>query len=190
MNPNYFIPADLSLHPDHLPIPDPVEAPLTLTNSKAFKTWFQQSKVTTATGAPLMVFHGTAREDRRFKASRHHDLEGAYFTDSFKEAKAHAHMDSEMDCEQPYVIAAFIRLNNPLVVYGDESDAISTAQAKAWIAAGYDGVISVSESGVVGEYVVFDPSQIAPFHDGMIVIPRNPLVRQQTIAIEDNSPAP
>lgn len=191
MNQAYAIPEDLNLHPDHQPIPDPIEAPWELTNSRAFKAWFQQSKVSTVTGAPLMVFHGTARDDRRFRASRHVDLEGAYFTSVFKEAKAHAYMDSEIDCEQPYVIAAFIRLNNPFVMRGGESDAISTAQAQALIADGYDGVICVDDDdGFVSEYVVFDPSQIAPFHEGLIEIPLNPLPRKRAMAMEESSPAP
>jgi hypothetical protein len=174
MNPAYVIPEDLNLHPDHVPIPDPIEAPAELTNSKAFKAWFQQSKVVTATGAPLMVFHGTAREDRRFKGSRHVDLEGAYFTDTFIHAKSHAHMDSEIDCEQPYVIAAFIRINNPFVMYGSDSEVLSTQQVKDLVANGYDGVLGLGEDDSVGEYVVFDPSQIAPFHDGVIEMPNIP----------------
>lgn len=191
MKKDYAIHQDLSLHPDHQPIPDPVDAPPQMTSTRAFKAWFQKSKVTTPTGAPLMVFHGTAREDRRFKASRHVDLEGAYFTSLFKEAKAHAHMDSEIDCEQPYVIAAFIRLNNPFVMRGGESDAISTAQAKALIADGYDGVICVDDdNGFVSEYVVFDPSQIAPFHEGIIEIPVNLLALKRIQAMEESSPSP
>lgn len=168
MNPAYAI---HNLHPDHQPIPDPIVAPSELTNSKSFKAWFQQSKVTTTTGAPLMVFHGTAREDRRFEDSRHYDLEGAYFTSHFQDAKRYACMDSEIDCEQPYVIAAFIRLNNPFVMYGIDSQVLSTRQVKDLIANGYDGVLGVNDDGSVAEYVVFDSSQIAQFHEGVIELP-------------------
>lgn len=173
MNPAYAIPEDLNMHPDHHPIPDPVEVPSKLTNSKAFKAWFQQSKVTTPSGAPLMVFHGTSRDDRQFKSSRHEDLEGAYFTDLFTEAKGHAHMDSEVECEQPYVIAAFIRINNPFIMDSYDSQVLSTEQVKGLIANGYDGVLGVGEDGSVGEYVVFDPNQIAQFHEGVIELPNN-----------------
>jgi hypothetical protein len=175
MNPAYAILEDLNMDPSHLPIPDPVAAPEELTSCKAFKDWFQQSSVTTPAGAPLMVFHGTSREDRRFNSSRHVDLEGAYFTPSFKAAKQHAHMDSEVECEQPYVIAAFIRINNPFVMDGYDSQVLSTEQVKGLITNGYDGVFGVEEDGSVGEYVVFDPSQIAQFHDGVIELPNIPV---------------
>lgn len=190
MSSAYAIPADLNLHPDHHPIADPVEAPPELTNSKAFKAWFQQSQVTTATGTPLMVFHGTSREDRQFQSSRHVDLEGAYFTSCFKGAKVCAHMDSEVECEQPYVISAFIRINNPFLMYGIDSQVLSTKQVNDLISNGYDGVLGMEDDGSVGEYVVFDPSQIAQFHEGVIEIPRNPLVRQRAIVMEDSCPAP
>lgn len=192
MNPDYAIPEDLQLHPDHSPIQDPVEAPSELTTSRSFRAWFQASKVSTDSGKPLMVFHGTARENRAFKSSRHQDLEGAYFTSSFKEAKAHAYMDSEIDCEQPYVIAAFIRLNNPFVMCGFESQVISTEKAQALMAEGFDGVIGVyEENDLIGEYVVFDPNQIAQFHEGKIEIPVMPAPsRKRAVEWEDSSPAP
>lgn len=191
MSPEYAIPEDLTLHPDHQPIPDPVDAPSKLIASRAFKAWFQASKITNPDGAPLMVFHGTAREDRRFRASRHYDLEGAYFTPCFKEAKAHAHMDSEIDCEQPYVISAFIRMNNPFVMTGMDSHSISTAQAKSLIENGFDGVVNVDEeTGFIGEYIVFDPSQIAPFHDGIIELPLGKVLRSRPRENCENTPSP
>ena len=91
---------------------------------------------------------------------------------------------------QPYVISAFIRIKNPFLMYGIDSQVLSTKQVNDLISNGYDGVLGMEDDGSVGEYVVFDPSQIAQFHEGVIEIPRNPLVRQRTIVMEDSCPAP
>lgn len=191
MTSKYSIPADLDLHPDHQPIPDPVDPPARLLASKAFRDWFQGSTVTGADGKPLMVFHGTAREDREFRSSRHYDLEGAYFTDCFKVAKDLAYMDSEIDCEQPYVISAFIRLSNPYAMDDFDSQVISTQQANDLKAAGHDGVIGVNaDTGLVSEYVVFDPAQIAQFHEGKVNIPDRYVAPAKSNKDHDESPSP
>lgn len=189
---DYQIPEDLDLHPDHTPIPDPVSAPAELLSSRAFLDWFGTSTVVTETGAPLMIFHGTAREDREFRSSRHYDLEGAYFTPCYREAKSHAHMDSSIDCEQPYVISAFVRLINPFRMNNYDSQVLSTQQVIDLKARGFDGVIGVDEeTGMVGEYVAFDPSQIAQFHQGRIEIPEPPRpTRKRHRHSEDLSPSP
>ena len=181
-----------NLNPDHQPIPDAIEAPSELTSSKAFRDWFQQSKVTTATGFPLMVFHGTARLNRKFGSTRHPDAEGAYFTNSFSDAKDYAEMDGSVEGDQPYVISAFIRLNNPYRMYGVESHEISTQLRDELIAAGYDGVTGADEvTGEIWEYIVFDPSQIAPFHEGVIELPCSPARTRRFVAeAEYSSPAP
>lgn len=190
MRNDYFIPEDLKLHPDHQPIADPVRAPAHLLASKEFQQWFHGSKMVTDAGEPLMVFHGTARENREFRASRHYDLEGAYFTDSFKEAKAHAYMDSEVEGEQPYVISAFIQLRNPFIMRGLDSHAISTEKANELKANGFDGVVNVDEeTGEIGEYVVFDPSQIAQVYDGKIHIPSLPAPARKS-RVYDDTPSP
>ena len=180
------------LHPALLPIPEPVEATSEQTSSRAFEAWFQQSQVMTATGAPLMVFHGTARLNRKFGSTRHPDAEGAYFTDSFSTAKDYAEMDGSVDGDQPYVISAFIRLNNPYRMYGVESHEISTQLRDELIAAGYDGVTGADEvTGEIWEYIVFDPSQIAPFHEGVIELPCSPSrTRRFAAEVKDSSPGP
>jgi hypothetical protein len=99
-------------------------------------------------------------------------------------------MDSEVECEQPYVIAAFIRINNPFIMDSYDSQVLSTEQVKGLIANGYDGVLGVNGGGSVAEYVVFDPSQIAQFHDGVIEIPVIPPARKRAMALEESSPAP
>ena len=190
MSPEFAIPADLDLHPDHKPIPDPVYPSARLLASKVFRDWFKGSTVTSADGKPLMVFHGTAREDREFRSSRHYDLEGAYFTDCFKVAKDLAYMDSEIDCEQPYVISAFIKLANPYQMNDFDSQVISTQQANDLKAAGHDGVIGVSpDTGLVSEYVVFDPSQIVQFHEGKLILPGREIL-EGLRPEECNSPSP
>lgn len=188
---DYQIPEDLDLDPGHTPIPDPVSAPAELLASRAFKDWFGASTVVTETGAPLMIFHGTAREDREFKSSRHYDLEGAYFTSCYKEAKSHAHMDSSIDCEQPYVISAFVRLVNPCRMNNYDSQVLSTQQVMDLKARGFDGVIGVDDkTGVVGEYVAFEPSQIAQFYNGKIHIPGMPAPKSSRFQARDDSPSP
>lgn len=186
----YAIPEDKNLHSDHQPIPDPVQPLPHLLASKAFQQWFQGSTVVTAAGEPLVVFHGTSRENREFRASRHYDLEGAYFTHHFTEAKAHAYMDSEIEGEQPYVIAAFIQLKRPYVMNDMDSHAISTQQANELKASGFDGVINVDKvTGEIGEYVVFDPAQIAQFYAGKIHVP-TPAVQARKSRVFDDDPSP
>lgn len=189
---DYQIPEDLDLYHGHTPIPDPVFPPEDAFCSKDFLDWFGASTVVTDAGAPLMIFHGTSREDREFRASRHYDLEGAYFTSCFKEAKSHAHMDSSIECEQPYVISAFVRLLNPCRMNNYDSQVLSTQQVIDLKARGFDGVIGVdAETGVIGEYVAFDPEQIAQFYDGKIFIPGIPASKNpKRTWFLDESPSP
>jgi hypothetical protein len=175
-----------------LPIPDAVEVPVALIRSAAFKAWFQNSIVLDSKGRPMLMFHGTARLIRQFDRSRHVDLEGAYFTPDFDVAKDYAEMDGSIDGDQPYVISAFIRLSNPYRMYEGESHVITTQLRDELVAAGYDGVIGASSPDCEPwEFVVFEPSQIAEFRDGKILLPEMeiPAVRPARCIEEDMSPS-
>lgn len=100
-------------------------------------------------------------------------------------------MDSEVEAEQPYVIAAFLRMKNPYYAADGESQVITTEQRNAFIAAGYDGVIDMDEeTGIVGEYVVFETDQIAQFHEGVIEIPDAPVIPRKRVRELEDSPSP
>lgn len=138
-----------------------------------FLKWFSGSVAVTATGEPLRVYHGTARLDRAFRTHRFHDAAGAYFTDNYACALDYAEMDGCIDGDPYYVIEAYVRLINPVRLYGIDSHIISEAQLAEFIALGHDGVLGIDDNGVVFEYVVFDPSNIAVIEGDEVIIAQN-----------------
>lgn len=122
----------------------------------AFKTWFGDSKVVDAEGAPLIVYHGTKNDFQKFNTP-------AWFTDK----KHYADMfsaDWGVDgarSSSSKIIESYISLKNP--IYTDDWEVTeSYAHNSEWVKEmknkGYDGVIFKLDEEV--EYIVFDPQQI------------------------------
>ncbi|MDU8351159.1 hypothetical protein RYA05_04520 [Pseudomonas syringae pv. actinidiae] len=139
---------------------------------QAFLNWFSGSVVVTPTGEPLRVYHGTARLDRAFRTHRFYDAAGAYFTDSYACALDYAEMDGSIDGDPHYVIEAYVRLLNPVRLYGIDSHIISDQQLAEFVALGHDGVLGMTDDDVVFEFVVFDPANIAVIEGDDVIIPQ------------------
>ena len=146
------------------------------TQTEEFKEWFGESKVVTALGQPLMVYHGTASDFTVFQGGRG----GFYFTDDYQAAKVYA---AQADGDEPRTIGAYLSMSNPMVLdkaWYDENvmaggepawegvdNAIYEAEEK-----GHDGLIlrgfpdfAGIENGVrmeraYDQYVAFRPEQI------------------------------
>ena len=162
--------------------------PLINTDTEAFRKWFGDSKVVDANGKPLVVYHGSPdlrfiNEDGVFKSQKGRIGLGRadaahWFTTSLATAKTYADPRRAFDYQnaEEGVVAAYIRLENPLIIdgrgqnwrdaqkLGKTSDVIEEARK-----GGHDGAIihNVKDDYNNGKwtrptdtYVVFEPTQI------------------------------
>ncbi|MHD0644862.1 ADP-ribosyltransferase-containing protein [Pseudomonas aeruginosa] len=130
-------------------------------------TNYGRSKVRHPDGRPLLLFHGTARDNEAFRSSRFEGvLDGSYFTDVLADAVEFAEMDGD-DGAQPYVLACFVRLENPVPLEGMRSTDLFPGDVEHWQTLGYDGAIGVAD-GKILEYVGFTPEQIEPVARGNV----------------------
>lgn len=126
-----------------------------------FSQWFAESKVVDKKGRPLVVYHGTAREDPDFRPARGGGLGGIYFAPSAEEANQHAEMDSEIDGGAPFVIPVYLSIKNPKVFTDSiDSQQFTIEQMQEWERQGFDGVIGRSGDGTVVEIAAFRLEQI------------------------------
>ena len=126
-----------------------------------FDQWFAGSKVVDARGLPLVVYHGTARENPDFRPARGGRLGGIYFAPSAAEAGEHAEMDSEIDGGSPFVIPVYLSVKNPKVFTASiESQEFDLEQMHEWERQGFDGVIGMSSAGRIVEIAAFRLEQI------------------------------
>lgn len=81
-------------------------------DSQAFKDWFGNSKVVTATGEPMRVYHGARRGDRighEFKKSRATSGPSAFFTNDPEIASNYALSKQDTSLEAPESYAEWFR---------------------------------------------------------------------------------
>jgi hypothetical protein len=110
------------------------------------KSWFGDSKVVDKNGKPLVVYHGTATPKTKFRDDRGNGMGGIYFTPSAKEAADLAENDVVDDDDTPVVIAAYVRIVNPVPdVHWQTRQEFSLAQKAEWMKQGYDGIIDNEE---------------------------------------------
>jgi hypothetical protein len=145
--------------------------------SEAFRRWFGNSVVRNPDGSPLIVYHGTSSEFTVFDYAHYGKTDwgfagkGFYFMSSYDWAEGYATVAAESRGGSPRVIAAYLRIENALVISSyDEIPGKpvglvpSREQAAAMQAAvrrhGCDGVVVPGSSGNPTEYVVFDSTQI------------------------------
>ncbi len=180
----------------------------TLRNSPEFQNWFGKSQIADASGLPSVVYHGApdarfVKDDGIFKTlkekyGRGPDPENRafWFSGDYDTAKSYADDRRAFDYQgaDPAVIAAFLKMENPLIVdgggkqwrevqaRGKTSDVI--AQAKA---AGHDGVIiknvrdryQNTEKGTpTTTYTVFDPAHIKSVENEGTFDPTNPSIHK------------
>lgn len=132
-----------------------------LTDTPAFKRWFNGSKVVDANGDPLVVYHGTSSNISEFDSSyagsttfSASGLDGIFFTDSIDTAERYAKMAQKVQHEQfgrfytsANLMPVYLSLQNPLVYKkqrGDQITLLDTLKRKVIAdakAAGHDGVI-------------------------------------------------
>lgn len=130
------------------------------TETPTFKKWFGNSKVVDADGRPLVVYHGTANDIKKFRTNRGAGGElgaGAYFTDSRADANTYSEGFDNRSGEYQTganVMPVYLSLNNPFISTGAEDIPTRSKLIKQ----GYDGVIDIGSNG--NQYVAFFPEQI------------------------------
>ena len=143
----------------------------TPTSSAAFRRWFGASKVVDAEGNPLIVYHGTTAV---FDVFDFHAGIGApvpnsvYFTDSPDLATYVSRMGWG---KPPVVIAAYLRMENPLVLDAkgkhaiDMTDEVLRKLRPSYRSNAHDGVILLNvrefqQDALTTTYAVLEPTQI------------------------------
>lgn len=150
-----------------------------------FKSWFGDSKVVDAQGAPLVVYHGSGKDIEQFAPVSKLGNKGIYFTATPKLAAVYARDRSDTVGGNPAIYPVYLSVKNPLVIEGpkdsfldglrayfnkDFTEQKKRAQwdaelASAYVtderiadlrAKGYDGIVN----SAADEIVVFDPTQV------------------------------
>ena len=122
-----------------------------ITNTKAFKDWFGDSKVVDENGEPLVVYHGTKERFTKFKLNNGM----IWFTDEGDVADV---ASDTYEQDGGNVMPVHLKMDNPYFWKESdrEPDRLFVSQLKKQ---GYDGIILPSNFGNK-DYVVFDPTQI------------------------------
>jgi hypothetical protein len=121
-----------------------------VTDTKAFKDWFGDSKVVDEDGKPLLMYHATESEFSEFDTKRRAIAgEGSFFSSEPLESFASG--------EGGNIMPVYLSLKNPKVIkMGRDNDDILKAK---FIREGYDGVI-LTWDGRILTAVAFYPEQI------------------------------
>lgn len=121
-------------------------------DTPAFHAWFGDSKVTTADGKPLVVYHGTGADFDAFADNPN----GIFFGSDPNVAARY----SGIRQGAPRVLPVYLSIKNPwtIIRYGDE---VPYSQQKdqskeALKREGYDGIYRAED----GVWIAFDPTQI------------------------------
>jgi hypothetical protein len=118
--------------------------------TEEFKKWFGNSKVVDKNGNPVVVYHGTDSNFKKFNTE-----EGAFFFGGW-EAASFAQTYGEN------VIPAYVRITNPLKASFEEFISYDIDDLKS---KGYDGVVYETEvegmpDEITQQWVAFEPNQI------------------------------
>ena len=148
-----------------------------VTESRQFKRWFGNSKVTNSDGTPKIVYHGTGSDFNTFDKSRQGENYvqgegGFFFTSSRKSAESYAKLAGEdgkgrvveayLSIQKPYEVTAYgDYVQAPAEKYDDHrSEYLNEAEMQ-----GCDGIIIKGEKSNL--YVVFEPNQIKSATDNI-----------------------
>lgn len=121
------------------------------TETAAFKSWFNGSKVVDSNGNPLIMYHGTPKSFNQFNTNESGALlgKGSYFTAALSEASAYADSKSPMQ--------TYLSIQNPYYVNSVMDQVPSRKELKDL---GHDGVILLNEDKTVKWAVAHEPTQI------------------------------
>ncbi len=148
-----------------------------VTESRQFKRWFGNSKVTNSDGTPKIVYHGTGSDFNTFDKSRQGENYvqgegGFFFTSSRKSAESYAKLAGEdgkgrvveayLSIQKPYEVTAYgDYVQAPAEKYDDHrSEYLNEAEMQ-----GCNGIIIKGEKSNL--YVVFEPNQIKSATDNI-----------------------
>jgi len=129
-----------------------------VTETPEFRSWFGDSKVVDADGKPLVVYHATTSNIKKFSTKK--SAGGFYFTPNAEDA--YPSKRGEMTSERGLnVMPAYLAINSPLRT-SDPADwhRLDADRRSSIEDRGFDGVIVENEDGSVREYIAFEPSQI------------------------------
>ncbi|MBB4867189.1 hypothetical protein HNP46_006100 [Pseudomonas nitritireducens] len=151
-------------------------------------TDYGRSKACHADGRPLLLFHGTARDNEAWRPYRFEkELYGCYFTPHLTGAAELALGDVYEDEDEPFVLACFVRMENPIILDGMRSQDVFPGDVEHWKSLGYDGAVGVKD-GCIGEYIAFDPEQIEDVARGNIL--DNGEIQWELMRAPELAPAP
>lgn len=123
-----------------------------------FRRWFGDSKVVDADGKPLVVYHGTTSDIKKFSLKK--SFGGFYFTPSAGGAypSKRGGMTSERGLN---VMPAYLAIENPLRTSDPAQwHQLNERRRNEIEADGFDGVIVEGPDGLVREFIAFRPEQI------------------------------
>lgn len=125
----------------------------TMADSNAdLQQWAGKTKVTDDQGKPLLVYHGTGADFKDFAGLN-------YFTAHRGQAVDYSNnTESAMNGGKPRVIPAYLRIENPAILSGDEMESLADnpAAINRLKALGHDGAMNAEKT----EILPFSPEQI------------------------------
>lgn len=154
------------------PLQDPSIAANGEQVSQNFSTWFSGSKITSSSGEPLVVYHGTASDFNSFELG-HSNFEasatslGHFFTSDIALANTYAtHEFVTPDGAGAQVLPVFLNIQSPKVekqsvlalIEGEWSEDETADYLEDLQALGHDGIVFKGAGPT--EYVVFSATQI------------------------------
>lgn len=119
-----------------------------------FWRWFGDGQAVDDQGRPLVVYHGTTKDFEMFDPARSKTT-GSFFSVTPEYANIVAELDGARD-GGARVMPAYVRLDNPAFV---SSESFQRADTRHAVAAGHDGLITLSE-GSPSQITVFDGAQV------------------------------
>lgn len=148
---------EIELHGDRYQVKVPASPRV---SGPKFRSWFGDSKIVDSDGSPLLVYHGSAREDKAFRPDRGYGMGGVYFTPDLDEAMDFAINDQVDEEDSPFVSFVYLAMRNPRIfTQGIESQEFSLEQKAKWEAQGYDGVLRLN-AGLIVEVAAFRLDQL------------------------------
>lgn len=127
-------------------------------DSANFKRWFKDSKVVDADGRPLVVYHATTSDIKKFSIKK--STGGFYFTPEARDAypSQRGSMTSERGLN---VMPCYLSIVNPLRTSNPaEWHRLDSKRRSEIEARGFDGVVVENADGSVREFIAFRPEQI------------------------------
>ena len=129
-----------------------VAAETPVTETPAFKAWFQGSKCVDAQGKPLRVYHGTVRDFEEFNPPSGDDL-GIFTADSPVAS------DSYAAGEGGRILPLYLKITHP---YEADHDWRQSVQGYVWGQTGFDSIVefidSLKQKGYDGIHILRDDS--------------------------------